>query len=691
MKVYQLLLSSLFLLLCFSLSAQDEKMPWPRVLTTTSGKEVTLYQPQLDNLKNNVVEGRMAVSAKGSDGKLVFGAVWLEATLATDMDEDEAALLDIKVTQTKFPEEVTGAQIEGLKSFLADEIMKWEPRMSLSQLKASLAGMESVSEGDKGLKHDAPDILYRESATMLVTIDGEPKFKEDSRSGISYVMNTPFFIAKEKNRSVHYLKGGDYWYQSESVLEGWAPIDNAPKKIKDFAEANAPKEEGEPSDEAKEQMTAAGPPSILVVTAPAELVLVDGTPDYQQISGTELLYVQNTESDIIMDIESQMHYLLLAGRFYQSSTLSDGDWAFVDPEDLPAGFANIPDDSPISDIKASVPGTPDAHEALLDQVIPETAEVDKNKTIEVTFDGDPQFSKVDGTAVEYALNSPQTVLRINNKYYCVEDGIWFTSSKAKGNYMVSTERPSEVDDLPPSSPVYNVKYVYIYDVQPEVIYVGYTPGYYHSYIYNGVVVYGTGFYYRPWYGYYYYPRPVTFGFGVHWNPYTGWGFSVGFSFGWVGWGFHPYYRPYWGPRGFYPGYRGGYYHGYHRGYNRGFAAGYMAGQRHSVYNNRAGVRTLNHQNHRVNNLGANRRPTNNNRVRPSTQRGNNVLTDRQGNVFQRTQNGNWQNANSTRNTRNVQRPSTTQRQQLNRTYNNRQKINRGGATTGFPRRGGRRN
>ena len=547
--------------------------------------------------------------------------------------------------------------------------------------------MEEVSDSDEGLKHDAPKIFYREKPTVLVTIDGEPKTKEDSKSGIVYVMNTPFFIAQQKGASVVYLKGGDYWYQSNQIMSGWKAIDNAPKKIKDFADANAPEDKNEPTDETKEQMVASGEPDILVVTEPAELILVDGEPDYQPIMGTELLYVQNTESDIIMDISSQMHYLLLAGRFYQSSTLQDGDWAFVQPDELPADFAKIPDDSPISDVKVSVPGTPDAHEALLDQVIPETAEVDKNKTIEVTFDGEPEFKKAEGAAVEYAVNSPQTVLHIQSKYYCVEDGIWYESASAKGTYKVATQRPEEVEDLQPSSPVYNVKYVYIYDVQPEVVYVGYTPGYYHSYIYNGVVVYGTGFYYRPWYGYYYYPRPVTFGFGVHWNPYTGWGFSVGLSFGWVGWGFHPYYRPYWGPRGFYAGYRGGYFHGYHRGYNRGFAAGYTAGKRHSVYNNRAGVRTLNHQNHRVNNLARNRRPANNNRVRPSTQRGNNVLADKQGNVFKRTQNGSWQNANRSINTRNVQRPSTNQRQQLNRTFNNRQRINRGGATTGFPRRG----
>jgi hypothetical protein len=60
--------------------------------------------------------------------------------------------------------------------------------------------------------------------------------------------------------------------------------------------------------------------------------------------------------------------------------------------------------------------------------------------------------------------------------------------------------------------------------------VGYTPGYYGTVMSSdGVVVYGTGYYYPayigPYYPYYWYPYPVTYGFGV--------GFTVGFYFGFV--------------------------------------------------------------------------------------------------------------------------------------------------------------
>jgi len=666
--------------------AQDNEMGWPRILTTAEGKEITLYQPQLDALKGNVIEGRMAISAKDDEGELIFGAVWLKANLAADYEQGIAAYENISVEQTKFPENVPESRIDDLKSFLVAGMTAWEPTVSIADLKASMADMELSGGADSNLKHEAPLIFYRESDAVLVMIDGEPKFKEDDQERISYVVNTPFFIAKEKAGNVFYLKGGTFWYESDQIESGWKAVDNAPKIINDFAKNYAPDQED------TDELIPDNPPQIVVSTSPAELVTVEGKPDYQAISNTDLLYVKNTESDIVLDITEQKHFLLLAGRFYASSSLADGSWEFVEPNDLPEDFAKIPDEESISSIKSSVPGTIASKEALLDQAIPQTAEVDLEKTIEVTFDGEPKFKEVTGTKVAYAENSPQTILQIEGKYYCVDEGIWFVSNTAKGTYQVSTERPAEVDDLPADSPIYNVKYVYIYDTTPEVVYVGYTPGYNHSYVYGGVVVYGTGWYYRPWYGAYYYPRPVTYGFGVHWNPYTGWGFSVGVSFGWIGWGFHPYYRSYWGPRGYYRGYRHGYYHGYHRGYAAGYRAGYRAGQRNSLYNNRNGVRTLKNQDYRSR---VQNRPATANRARPKTKpsnRPNNVLSDRNGNVFQRDNNGAWKNANSNRKQgsgRSKVKPSTTQRNQLNRSYNNRQNLNRGGRVGGT-RRGGRR-
>ena len=117
----------------------------------------------------------------------------------------------------------------------------------------------------------------------------------------------------------------------------------------------------------------------------------------------------------------------------------------------------------------------------------------------VEYDGEPEFEPVEGTDdLNYARNTGATVLETDRVYYLLEDGVWYVSSSPHGPWAVSDHRPGELETIEPSSPVYNTKYVHVYDSTPEVVYVGYTPGYIGSYVYGPTLVYGTGYYYHPW-------------------------------------------------------------------------------------------------------------------------------------------------------------------------------------------------
>lgn len=622
-----------------SIFAEEEGLHWPKEIVKNK-TTVTLYQPQYDSFKNNILEGRMALSVKPQNKDLIFGALWFKARLATDLEERTAVIENLDIVRVYFPGIEDTTKIEQFSQLLAEEIESRDVVMSLDRLMASLSEVEDMNALSENLNNTPPDIYFRTSPSVLITIDGEPKLKDVEGANFEYVVNTPFFIVKD-SKGKYYIKGGKFWYVSSNVSSGYQPTKKVPADIEKFEQDNL--QDTKP-DSAGMAITEA--PDLIVVTKPSELISTDGEPDYATIEGTGLLYVKNSSDDIVMDINSQRHYVLIAGRWYASKSLQDGDWKFAEPKDLPADFSKIPEDSDMGNVRASVPGTPEAQDALLEQSIPQTATVDrKSTTVEVQWDGEPKFEKIEGTDMAVAKNTDKTVLLINKKYYCVDDAIWFVSDKPTGPWVVSDTRPEEVDQIPPESEAYNVKYVYIYESTPEVVYVGYLPGYNYSYVYGGCVVYGTGYYYRPWYGHYYYPRPVTFGFGVHYNPWTGWGFSVGFSYGWVGWGFHPYRRAYWGPRGYHAGYRHGYHHGYHHGYNRGYAqgarAGYAAGSRNSnVYKNRgSGVKTADRTRPAQGNKNLN------SKARPST-KPNNVYTDRKGNVYQRDKSGNWQNKNN---------------------------------------------
>ena len=639
---------------------QEPELSWPREIKEKN-YTITLYQAQPESFEGNILKGRMALSIKNEKEDIIFGALWFNARLATDLETRTALLEAFEIPKVKFPDVDDESKLEKLKTIITDDLESINLVMSLDRI---LSGIESTMNenelGDK-LKNDPPEIFFRTSPTVLVIIDGEPILEDIEDSKLETVVNTPFLIIKDKKH--FYLYGGNYWYKADEISsEKWEVTKSVPNSVEKAGKKLIDNQE---SPETTEENTEI--PDLIVTTKPSELIISDGELKYEPINETSLLFVSNSENDILLDINSQTHYILINGRWYNSKTLKDGEWKFIEPDKLPEDFAKIPSDATIASIKVSVPGTPEAEEALYEQQMPQTAVVDrKTAKTEVEYDGKPKFEKMEGTSVQYAVNTESTVIKVDKVYYCVDEGIWFESSKPDGPWKVSDKRPEEVDEIPPSAPVYNVKYVYIYDSTPEVVYVGYTPGYCNSYVYGGVVVYGTGYYYHPWYGAHYYPRPVTYGFGVHYNPYTGWGFSVGVSYGWFSMSMYRHHS-YWGPAGYRHGYRHGYHHGYHRGYHNGYRAGYAHGKYNSrnVYNNRpSGVRPPKNSRDRVSTQPVNKG------TRPS-QKPNNVYTDKKGNVYSRDKEGNWSQKNkrpastrpstqpSTRpSTRPAQKPST---------------------------------
>jgi hypothetical protein len=617
--------------------AQNE---WPKKIEKENAT-IVIYQPQVESLTAIKMEARAAVSVTNEEfTSPVFGAMWFDCNISTDRDERTVELIDLEVTAAKFPE-MGEENIEKLSTFLEREIPRWDLVLSLDELLADLDMTETAVALSTNLNNVPPEIIFTTTPSMLILVDGEPIFEGIEKTEYERVVNSPFFVVRDTKKGTYYINGGNQWYTSVNFAD-WNPTSSVPRKLEQIAE------EAMGGDEESDEETVI--PEIILRTAPAELLQSDGEPDFAPIEGTSILYMTNTADDILLNIESQEFYILVAGRWYRSKSLKEGPWSFVEPDKVPAAFGEIPSESDMGSVRSSIAGTQEAKEAVLENQIPQTAEVDRNEAkLEVSYDGKPVFEPIEGTRMKYAVNTDKSVLLIENRYYCCDDAIWFESGSPNGPWIVSTVVPESVQEIPPESPVYNVKYVYIYDSTPSVVYVGYTPGYVNSYVYGGCVYYGTGYYYRPWYGAYYYPRPVTYGYNVHWNPYTGWGFSYGVSYGWMtfGWG-SPYYG-YWGPAG----YRHGYHYGYHHGYSSGYRAGYYSGQRNSygrpthysnsqvasnnIYRNRSqGVsRTGNtyYDPKTGNRISTSDRPS-----RPSPQtadRSNNVYTDRDGNVYRR--------------------------------------------------------
>lgn len=556
---------TLFVAGAYAAGAQDE---WPRIVNSTNGSIIKVYEPQPESFSGNILKSRAAVSVQKDDqSEPVFGTFWSISTVDTDRDNRRLSVQSVRIPNIKFPEEVDAATISYVKTSLEAGLPAVENDLPLDVILASLATNAEQKKLSQDLSTKAPKIYYATSPSMLVSIDGEPKFKDNKDWGVSVIVNSPFTIVKNDDNN-YYLYGGKKWYKAPKATGPYSYMPQVPAKLTKVATAvdtqdNAEAGYRDSSDVAQSDVVQ----NIIVSTQPAELIQTKGNPSFVEIPGTGLQYADNSESDLFLDADSQDYYVLLSGRWYKSSKLN-GTWTSVPSNSLPADFAKIPEGSPKDNVLASIPGTNAAREAVMDAQIPQTAKVDRHSaTTTVTYDGQPRFENITGTQMTYAINSQSSVIGYKGKYYAVDKGVWFVSDSPNGPWTVSDERPGEVESIPPSNPAYNLKYVYIYDATPDYVYMGYTPGYLNNYIYGGTVIYGTGYAYTPWFGNYYYARPYTWGFGVSYNPWWGWSLGFGYGSGWFNAGFGYTSWPgwcggWWGPPIYRPPFR------YHSGYYR---------------------------------------------------------------------------------------------------------------------------
>lgn len=679
---------------------------WPKEISAKNGAVITIYQPQPESMQGNILKGRAAFSAVETAGtEPVFGVFWYTSTMMTDLDTRTVTLESIKIEEVKLPGMEDTQKLDKLKMLLEREVPLWNLTSSLDDITATIEQEQAIVSED--LKNDPPIIHYVTQPTTLVLLDGEPKLQDDKDLKMKRVINSPFLIVENPDDKKYYLYGGQFWYASSELGEGYQPVSTLSKSIATL-DQQLKKQQAGKNEPASQQ-----PPAILISTRPAELIQSKGEANFANIDGTHLLYVSNSEDDIFKFMDDQRYYIVLSGRWYSAMKL-EGPWSYVASDQLPKDFSNIPEGSAKDNVLVSVAGTAASQDAIRDAQVPQTAKVDRNKaTCTVTYDSEPKFEKIEGTSLELAMNTSSTVLKSGSKYYCVDKGVWFVASNAKGPWKVSDERPKDVDNIPASSSAYNVKYVYVYESTPEVVYVGYTPGYMGCYVYGPTVVYGTGYYYSPWYGPYYYPRPVTYGFSMHYNPWTGWSMGFHYSSGWFHYSMYggggywgpPYHRP-----PYYPPYRGGMYGGRGPTYING-DVNINVDRSNNIYNRRNDVntndvrRSQNAGNPSVSTRDQNRQPSistrdnkaNQNRPQAGQQpaagprRDSDVYSDRNGNVYQRENNGNWSQRDGN------QWKQTQQNSQMNRDYENRQRsaqqnssfnnMNRGGNVGGSYRGG----
>ncbi len=636
--------------------AQAPEVAWPREVKAADGTVITVYQPQVERWADNSLSGRAAVSVQRPGEKDPhYGVIELGARTEIDKSADLVTLSNVRVTKSSFP----GASAEDAQKYLAalrGAVTRTSWPVSASALQANLAVAQARVQKGQEVKNDPPRILFRTEPTLLVMVDREPQLRPAKDAPALWrVINTTALILQDPQAKTFYLWAYGRWWQAADLGGEWrgaSELNPNLEKARQALDKQFDPLEGKDAD-GKDVFPAGTVPKIIVATQPTELLQSNGKPELTPIPGTQLLFVKNSRNDIFLQLGAQTYFVLISGRWFTAKSF-EGPWTYVAGKSLPQDFSRIPASHPMADVMTSVPGTAQAKEAAIANQIPQTATVQRDvQPSPVQYDGgEPKWTPVEKTPLDYAPNTQAPVIRVEPKsYYMVQNGVWFTATTPQGPFAVATTVPAVIYTIPTSSPIHYVTYVRVYGSTASTVSVGYTPGYYGTVMSSdGVVVYGTGYVYPVYVGTYWYPPPVTYGWG--------WGFSVGFMWGFaMGGGWH---NPCcWGG--------GGVYVSHHR-------TNINVDNSYNRWGNRAqaGQLPANRQSKQVGNTtlakGAN----------------NNVYAGRDGQVYRKNDSGDWQKyggkgegwSDLDRGNRPEQRPSAEQRPSQRPSAETRQSLDR---------------
>ncbi len=498
MKHFGLVVTMLLLALLFpftsSSNAQQDKAAdpgWPRVMEK-NGNRLTVFQPQVDSWKDYAnIQFRCAIAVKGSGAKdEKFGVLEVEADTVVDYRSREVTAHPVQrdIRFANLPDD----EADRLRA-IVNELMPQRQTtvVSLDRVLAYLDPEQQRKQPAVEVNLQPPRIFYSSRPAILVMFLGEPEFEpvDAGRTDLMFAVNANWDLLFDTANQRYYLLNGSSWLTAKDPVKGpWSGVNSLPSVLSSLPNTENWSEvrKNIPAKPAKNV------PVVLATTEPAELILTDGEPRYTPIAGTKLMQVSNTGSPLFLQSTEKQYYFLVAGRWFRAKNL-EGPWSSAS-SNLPVDFAKIPDDSKAAFVKASVPGTQEAQDAVLLASVPTSTTVSTGKATEtLQYVGNPDFKPIDGTTVAYATNTPSQVFWVDNGYYWCNKGTWLYSAAPTGPWAYCSTVPAAIYSIPPSSPMYNVTYVTVQSATPTNVIYSQTSGYSGEYVAaNGVVMFGMG-------------------------------------------------------------------------------------------------------------------------------------------------------------------------------------------------------
>lgn len=482
---------------------------WPRVFER-NGKRLTVYQPQVDSWQEYArLQFRCAVAVRESaKSREKFGVAEVEAETLINYATRDVEARPVR-RELRFAD-VSSKEARRLTA-VVNELLP-QNQLTIVSLDRVLAYLESDQpnkQKELAVNLEPPKIFYSSNPAILLMFMGKPEFQpvEQGRTDLLFAVNSNWDVLFDSTGQQYFLLVGSHWLSAPDPLKGpWISTKVLPKVMTTLPNTS-------PWAEVRKNLavkgTAGQVPVVLAATEPAELILTEGEPRFNPIPGTDLLQVTNTGSPLFFHSSEAQYYFLAAGRWFRAAS-PDGPWTAAST-DLPKDFANIPDESEAAYVKASVPGTREALDAILLASVPTSKAMPAGPVdAEVLYDGEPRFSPIPGTTVHYANNTAEPVFLVDNHSYWCTNGTWLVSSTPKGPWAACAVVPPAIYSIPPTHPAHNVTYVTVHSATPATVVYNQTSGYYGEYVSStGVVMFGMGLLTAAlWYDHYhdhYYP------------------------------------------------------------------------------------------------------------------------------------------------------------------------------------------
>ena len=286
-----------------------------------------------------VLYAAVSYSAPGAS-KPALGTVKIEADSTVALPDRLVNFTQVKLTESNFPG-LPSDQLRELVARIAESVPQGALVIGLDRVLARLDKSQIVPKNVSGVKADPPVIFYSTSKSILVNLDGDPVWSPIKDNDLKFAVNTNWDLFEHQPTSTLFLRYNQSWLKASDIKGPWTPAGKLPDGFGKL-----------PADENWKDVKAALPgrtlppaeaPKVFVSTTPAELILLDGPPKYVAVTGTKLLWVSNTESDVFrLGLKGPVYYLV-SGRWFTAPDFN-GPWTFATPN-LPG---RLQDDSALA-------------------------------------------------------------------------------------------------------------------------------------------------------------------------------------------------------------------------------------------------------------------------------------------------------------------------------------------------------